>query len=128
MIKYYEEGRTILYGTLKECVDELWKTMDLAHFPKVNYAASVMEDEESVKHAYDYASGWFGFADLGSEFDSDTVVLLFGHWGGGGVEVMELAGDESEKEILMQRIGSSTDKCGYGVLEPNDMTVFEIMW
>lgn len=51
--------------------------MDLAHFPKVNYAASVMQNEESIKRAYDYASGWFGFADHGSAFDSDTVVLLF---------------------------------------------------
>ena len=128
MIKHDEEGKTIIYGTLKECVDELWKTMDLVNFPKVNYAASVCENEESVKYAYDNASGWFGFADLGSEFDSDTVVLLFGRWGGGGVEVMELTGDEDEKGILMQRIGSSTDKCGYGVLEPNDMTVFEVLW
>lgn len=128
MTTFNKDGKTIIYGTLRECVDELWDRMDLAHMPKVNYAASVCEDEDSAEEAYGSAEGWFGFADLGSEFDSDTVMLLFGHWGGGGIECMELTGDEEEKEILMERIGSSTDSCGYGVLEPDDITVFEFVW
>lgn len=122
--------KTVVYGTLEECVNEYYKRIDFENgtAPNVDYAASVWEDCEDVLDAYESAEGWFGIKDISEEFNSDTVTLLFGHYGGGGVESLELYGDdpETEKEILMQRIGSSTDDCGYGVLEPQDYTVFEL--
>lgn len=126
MKTFNKDRMTIIYGTLRECVNEYWKRIE--DRPKVNYAAEVVENEESAEKAYGFASGWFGFTDVSDKFDSDTNVLLFGHWGGGGIECMEITGDEEEKEILMQKIGASTDSCGYGVLEPDDITVFELVW
>ena len=79
MKTFNKDGMTIVYGTLRECVNEYWKRIE--DRPKVNYAAEVVEDEESAEEAYRFASGWFGFTDVGDKFDSDTNVLLFGHWG-----------------------------------------------
>ena len=127
MITFHEN---IYYGTLRECVDELWKHIDFENLemPKVDFAASAMENAKSAYEAYHNSEGWFGFQDVGDKFDCDKISLMFAHYGGGGIESLELTGEdeESEKEYLMQRIGSSTDACGYGVLEPDDMTVFEL--
>ena len=121
----------IIYGTLRECVDELWKIIeenDYTYCPRVDFAAVVDEDAENGKEAYESAEGWFGFKDYGDDFNTDTISLCFAHYCGGGVAAMEidLEHGEDQKEILMNTIGYSTDQCGYGVLEPNDMTVFEI--
>lgn len=131
MEKYKNKNSVVVYGTLKECVNELWKEIDFKthKFPRVDYAANVWDSAENAQEAFDGAEGWFGFADTSNLFDCDTFTLLFAHYGGGGVESMEMyygAEEEDLKEMLMQRIGSSTDQCGYGVLEPNDYTVFEI--
>ena len=125
----------IIYGTLRECVDELWKMVfldeKLPKFPRVDYAASVIENADSVEEAYKNAEGWFGFVEVGGLFNCDTFSLFFAHYGGGGVTAMEIepaweCSEKESKELLMRRIGESTDSCGYGVLEPGDYTVFEI--
>lgn len=137
MKKHYEkmnyglatEHVDILYGTLKECVDELYGMIDFDYnvFPEVIYSACTPEDAETALDANKNASGWFGIVNCNKEFATDSVVLLFGHFGGGGIESLELTGEdpEKEKEMIMQRIASSTIDCGYGALEPNDYTVFE---
>lgn len=127
MLKYHEN---VFYGTLKECVDELYKLIDFEHkeIPRVSYSASTTINAETAYEAYTTAEGWFGFTDVGDVFDCDTISLMFAHYGGGGIECLELYGEdeELEKELIMQRIGNSTDSCGYGVLEPDDWTVFEL--
>ena len=42
MKKSKYDNFTLVYGTLKECVDELWKKIDFkSHkFPRVDYAAN----------------------------------------------------------------------------------------
>ena len=35
--------------------------------------------------------------------------------------------NDYQKEMLMSRIGNSTDLTGYGILDPNDYTLFEIL-
>ena len=124
--------RKLIYGTLRECVDELWKIVSrFPRFPRVDYAVIVDEEAKSADEAYDSAEGWFGFKDVGYEFDCDTISLFFAHYGGGGITAVEIDDhcyEDEQKEILMQRIGESTDSCGYGVLEPGDLTVFEVKW
>ena len=119
----------IIYGTLRECVDELWKMIDFKNgvFPDFDFAASVCENEDNACDAYDSGECWFGCKDIGKAFDCDTISLMIAHYGGGGITSMELTGEyPDEKETLMRRIAEATDLCGCGVLEPYDFTVFEI--
>ena len=127
MKKFHEN---IWYGTLKECVDELYsliddvKNGDILH---VDYAAIVKEDAKTAYEAYREAESWFGFRNVSNDFDCDTLTLLFGHYGGGGIECLELTGEdpETDKEEIMRAIANSTEALGIGRLEPNDYTVFE---
>lgn len=124
MIKY----ENLIYGTVRECVEEVWKLIDFKamDFPDFDFAAwvsdySTMGDLEA--HGSDYASSWYGVKDLGNEFDSDTISLFFGHYGGGGVESMEIWGDSPEdKDLLIQKICDSTD----GELAEDSPTLFEL--
>ena len=127
MMTMHYGNATYIYGTLEECVNEYWKRIDFENgtAPNVDYAASVLEDCVDCDDALDSAQGWFGFKNVKEAFDSDDIVFLFGHYGGGGVESLEVTGEyEMEKDLLMRRIGSSTDECGYSVLEPQDYTLF----
>lgn len=122
----------IIYGTLQECTNELFEMIDFdnADFPDFDFAASVSEDCENEDDAYEEAEGWFGVKDLGENFDCDTISLMCAHYGGGGIRALELSYDSDEvdqKNDFMRMIGESTDEIGYGVLEPNDYTVFEII-
>lgn len=120
-----------IYGTLKECVDELWKRIDWKNrkFPDFDYAAFVGEDERNIDEVRHQADGWFGCKDVGNLYNADTFTLIFAHYSGGGVESMELWNDDDtdRKQMLIDRIGNSTDLCGYGILDPNDYTLFEII-
>lgn len=126
MMKFHEN---IWYGTLRECIDELYDLIDFEYYemPIVNYAASAPEKAKSAFEAYNESSGWFGFKDIGNDFDCDTISLLFAHYGGGGIESLELTGydPEAEKKLLMEKIRNSTECCGYS-LRPDEYTVFEL--
>lgn len=120
----------LIYGTLRKCVDEVYKLINFDHLemPTISYSASTMKNAKTAYEAYRSAEGWFGIVNVRGTFDSDAIVMLFGHFGGGGIESLELNGEdeEEEKELIIQKIGSSTDSCGYGVLAPDDITVFEL--
>lgn len=123
----------IIYGTLKECVDKLFKRIEFdKSFPEFNIAVDVIENAPSIKEAYTTAEGWFGCKDIGNEFDSDIFELIIFHYGGGGLQSMEIEPYDIEedledtKENFMKKIGESTDYCDYGVLKPSDYVIFEI--
>lgn len=125
----------LIYGTLKECTDKLFKMIDFENmiFPDFDFASCVDEDAESPEDAYESAESWFGVKDLGKSFDTDTISLMFAHYGGGGIESMELCylkdyyDEEEPKKLFMQKIESSTSVAGIGELTPDDYTVFEIL-
>ena len=132
MIKFNDGN--VIYGTLEECVDELFKRIDFgkAKFPDFDFAAVVEEDlkqEDFPSDPTDAAESWFGCKDLGRVYQTDTISLFIGHYTGGGIESMELRGEdiESEKETLIARIGIATDDVGLGVLNPDDPTMFEFI-
>lgn len=129
----FNDGK-VIYGTLRECVDELFKRIDFrkAKFPDFDFAAIIEENlypSDFPSSPTDAAESWFGCKDLGNVFNTDTISLFIGHYTGGGIESMELRGEdiESEKETLMTRMGSATDDVGLGVLEPEDYTMFEFV-
>lgn len=119
----------IIYGTLRECTDKLFKMIDFDNmqFPDFDFAAVVSEECENADEAYEEAEGWFGVKDFGKNFDCDTISIMCAHYGGGGIRSLELTNEDDERESFMRMIGESTDEIGHGVLEPNDYTVFEIL-
>ena len=126
MKKFHEN---IWFGTLKECVDEFYSLIDFVHceMPRVDFAAIVDGEAKTAYEAYRTAESWFGFKCMSHEFDGDTVALLFGHYGGGGVESLELTGNpEIDKEAIIDKIANSTDNCGLGQLKTDEYTVFEL--
>jgi len=125
-----------IYGTLRECVDELWKRIDFVKmkFPIFSFAAVVSDDiTDPDQFAWD-AEAWFRCVDVTKMFQGDSYTgfsLIFGYYGGTVTECMELFMESSDdekslKETFMQRIGNSTDLYGYGILAPDDYTVFEV--
>ena len=124
-----------IYGTLKECVDKLWERIDWENgkFPEFDYAAIVSEDCKTIKEAIKDAEAWFGCKDITKMFQGDTFSLVFGYYAGGVAESMEFEAwstdhhddDEENKERMMACIGNSTDRNGYGILEPNDYILFD---
>ena len=126
----------VIYGTLRECVDEVFKRIDFEKtfpkFPDFDFAAIVEEGLQPADFSTDptdNAESWFGCKDLGRVYQTDTISLFIGHYTGGGIESMELRGEdpEREKETLMVRMGASTDNIGFGVLDPDDYTMFEFV-
>lgn len=118
-----------IYGTLKKCVDELWKRIDWEkkYCPEVNFVAIVDESSVSVEEAWKSAEAWFGIKDVTKMFQSENIELIINYYGGGGLECIELIDDsEDTKLALMQRIGNATDMAGYGILNPEDTTLFEM--
>ena len=120
---------TYIYGTLEHCVDELWKRIDWEKqkCPEVDFAAIVNQSSKSLKEARQDACAWFGIKNVTEMFNGENIALIVNYYGGGGFECIELIDDsEDTKEALMSRIGNSTDMAGYGILDPEDVTLFEI--
>ena len=118
-----------IYGTLKKCVDELWKRIDWEKksCPAVDFAAVIDENCKTTEDARKDAEAWFGIKDVTKMFQSENIELIINYYGGGGLECIELIDDsEDTKLALMQRIGNATDMAGYGILNPEDTTLFEI--
>ena len=116
------------YGTLRECVDELWRRINFTEmkFPDFDFALA-QYGETDFETAYENAECWFGVKDFGKKFDSDTISVMIGHYGGGGVEAMEISGEEGEKEKLMKKISNAVeDILGGGISPDDDYVVFEI--
>ncbi len=122
------EGNKI-YGTLKECVEELFKRIENCGgiFPEFDFCADCLEEAKSMKEAYNSSSGWFGCKDISELFDNtQSYSLVLDYYGGGATESADLdMTDREDMEIIISRIGSCTDNIGYGVLNPNDYTIFE---
>lgn len=125
MIKY----KNLIYGTVRECVEELWKLIDFENwvFPDFDFAAWADEDltlEDLEKHGWHCGESWYGCKELGSVFNSDTLSLFFGHYGGGGVMAVEISDDNPDcKDDLIKAIRVSTG----GELGEDDPTLFEIL-
>ena len=125
MIKY----KNFIYGTVRECVEELWKLIDFETwvFPDFDFAAWVDEDltlEDLEKHGWHCGELWYGCKELGNVFNSDTFSLFFGHYGGGGVASLEIYEDAPEcEDDLIRAIRNSTN----GELEEDVPTLFEIV-
>lgn len=126
MIKY---GRYI-YGTLNECVDELYKLIDFDNrkFPEFDFAAWVdedltVDDFRETKYPADLGESWYGCKDISDLFDADTFNIVFGHYGGGGIVALEVVGDyePEEKRDIIKCIKISTDE-----LDEDSYTLFEI--
>lgn len=130
MIKY----KNLIYGTVRECVDELWKLIDFNHaiFPNFDFATPyeglTLEDFKDSDSPLDFGESWHGCKDLGLEFDADTISLLFGHYGGGGIQSLELFGDDEvkEKKWFMRCIASSVEEIGYSRMLPDDYILIEV--
>lgn len=125
MIKY----NNLIYGTVRECVEELWKLIDFNEwkFPDFDFAACASEGltlKDLEKHGWHCGESWYGCKELRSVFDSDTFSLFFGYYGGGGVVSLEIYKDAPEcKDDLIRAIRNSTN----GELEEDDPTLFEIV-
>ena len=124
MIKY----ENLIYGTVRECVEELWKLVDLENrvFPDFDFAAWVAEDltlEDLERKGWNCGESWYGCKELGGVFDADTLSLFLGHYGGGGVASTELSDDEEGKDELIRAIIKSTDE----ELKEDTPTLFEIL-
>ena len=124
MIKY----NNLIYGTVRECVEELWKLIDFDNwvFPDFDFAAWVDEDltlEDLEKKGWNCGESWYGCRELGNVFNSDTFSLFLGHYGGGGIAGIEINDDDSDyKNDLIKAIYISTA----GELKENTSTLFEI--
>ena len=123
----------IIYGTLKECVNEIWNMIDFDNmkFPDFDYAAWVDEDitEEDIDEAVKkndaslIGDSWYGCRQ-NDDFDPDTINIIFGHYGGGGFCGMEIYEEDDiyKQEIIASIINSTCDELG-----EDEYTVFEIM-
>lgn len=123
-------GNDVIYGTVRECVKEVFRRIDFmnAKFPDFDFASWVEEDitQEEIDNAKDIinlGSSWFGCKDLGSQFfDSDTISVMFGHYGGGGINAVEIIDDDSFEDFLRALIESTEDS-----LREYDYTIFEFI-
>lgn len=122
----------IFYGTLRECVDELFTMIDFDNreFPAFDFASNVDEDYETVESAWNDAESWHGVKPITHLFGCDTISIVIAHYSGGGIQSMEFYDDSSEdelKEMLIRKICESVDDIGYGWLNEDEYTVFEIL-
>lgn len=126
MIKY----NNLIYGTLNECVNEIWKMIDYdtLQFPNFDYAALVSEDltlEDLKRLGNNAGSSWFGVKNMTNVFDSDTISLFTGHYSGGGINSLEI--DEySKPEDLIDMIIYSTEDMSVEV-KADEYVLFELV-
>lgn len=129
----------LIYGTVKECVTEIvnlinWDTMEC---PAFDFCASV-NDEITFEKLKLVKSGiysglfsaWYGCRDVSRIFEGEceTISLLFGCYGGGGGELVELMYEERyEIESIIKWICNAIDNSTRGELKESDMTLFEIV-
>jgi hypothetical protein len=119
---------TMLYGTIKECVDTIWDMIDFDNmvFPDFDYAVEKTDGltrSEIYNKENDAAFSWYGCKDLKEHFCANTISLMFGYYSGGCLQCLELTGKyASEKQELIECIISTT----YGYLEEDDMILVEI--
>ncbi len=120
--------RTMLYGTLKECVDAIWDMIDFENmiFPDFDYAINNTDNltrSEIYNKEDEAATWWYGCKDLKRFFAGETISLMIGYYSGGGLQCLELTGKRyTEKAELIDRMILSTD---YRVDE-DDMVLVEL--
>ena len=94
-------------------------------FPDFDFALATY-GEKNFEEAYDHAECWFGVKNLGKFFDANTISVMIGYYGGGGVEAMEITGEfETEKSEFIEKIYSAVDNV-IGRISSDDYVVFEI--
>jgi len=120
--------RTMLYGTLKECVDAIWDMIDFDNmiFPDFDYAINNTDNltrSEIYNKEDNAATGWYGCKDMKEFFCGNTISLMFGYYSGGFLQCLELTGEYAdEKQELIECIISTT----YGNIEENNMILIEL--
>lgn len=123
-------GNNVIYGTLEECVAELFNRIDfrMSSFPDFDFATYVndditQKDMDDATDVCDLGESWYGCKDLGNKFfDSDTISVMFGHYGGGGIRALELYDDECMEPFIQTLIDSA-----YGDLGRDSYTIFEFI-
>ena len=125
-IQWHNNGK-IIYGTVEKCVNEVFRRIKFngTPFPDFSWAVCVDEEVTDACDAYESASGWFGCRDVGGPLDA-PFSIIFNHYGGGGMECIELSEDylETAKPLFTNKMLDSCDECGY-TLRKDDRIVIE---
>ena len=120
----------IMYGTIKECVDEIWNMIDWnkCEFPDFDFCNDPYDDitETDVMNAKDgndIGNGWYG-CKANDDFDPEftSINLIFGYYGGGWFDSLMMYDEDDEyKDFIIRKICEATD------LTPSCKTVFEFI-
>lgn len=122
-------------GTVKECVEEIWKMINWMEmrFPEFDFCGScdieelTEEELDTVKSPSELGSSWSGCKE-NFDFDSkgDSINLIFGYYGGGWFRSMCIEYEErNEKECIVNDMINII--CDVADLKPDWETVFELI-
>ena len=120
-----------IVGTVKECVDEIWKLIDWENmiFPDFDFCIDPYDNtEEEIKNAKDgcdLGESWYGCK---GNYDFDprgiSINVIFGYYGGGDFCSLCMYDDDEEyKEMIIQKMFDTTN----GELAPYSDTVIELI-
>lgn len=113
----------MIYGTVRECVKEILRMTDENHFmkfPDFDYAVDTPEDL-TLDDLEQYGNGigeiWLTCRDIAEMFDGDTIHLVSAHYGGGGMNCLELDPDYMDEceDSMVRLIENSSEDIGWGV-------------
>ena len=118
-----------LYGTVEECVNEIWKRIDfdMMTMPSFDFCYNAFDNTEedviNAKDASNLGDGWFG-CKANYEFDPQhySLNIIIGYYGGGAFYSVCIYEDSEEsKKELIEGI------CNAAELKPNWETVIEFV-
>lgn len=119
-----------IYGTIEECVNEIWKMIDFYDMeaPDFDFCGDVREDitETGIKNAStasELGNEWYG-CKVNRDFDpfKESINLIFGYYGGGYFDSICIWDEDEEfKDVIIRKICDATE------LKPDWKTVFEII-
>ena len=128
------KAKRFLYGTVEECVEEIWKRIDFENmeFPEFDfcndpYDDNITEDDlNNAEDGTDLGDGWSG-CKVNNDFDSKyaSFNLIFGYYGGGCFEALCICdGDENDDRVKREMVSKI---CDVGDLEPDWNIVCEFV-